>query len=106
MEEIEEDDGFPKNDISEEEVPPPTEQEHNPVKSGEPNLPSVNENVESGSQENHIKPDELSLLPVIENLESGSNEISSEKLSAVNLILQINKAFQEGFTGKPSGSSK
>lgn len=108
MEEIEDDDGFPVIDISEEEFPPLTEQleDHNPVKSDELNLLSVHVNLESGAEENHIESDELSLLPVSDDLKSESQDNPSEKLSGVNLLLQINTDLEAGYLGKTIQSSK
>lgn len=85
MEEVEDDDGFPVIDISEEEFPPLTEQleDHNPVES-----------------------DELSLLPVSDDLKSESQDNPSEKLSGVNLLLQINTDLEAGYLGKTIQSSK
>lgn len=85
MEEIEDDDGFPVIEISEEEFPPLTEQleDHNPVES-----------------------DELNLLPVSDDLKSESQDNPSEKLSGVNLLLQINTDLEAGYLGKTIQSSK
>lgn len=108
MEEIEDDDGFPLIDINEEEFPPLTEQleDHNPVESDELNLLAVHVNLESGAEENHIESDDLSLLPVVDDLKSESQDKPIEKLSGVNLLLQINTDLEAGYLGKTIQSGK